>query len=388
MEKRLRPCVETTQKNWLPHRKYIKGLRPEQQCTVERTDDFRPIEATTVKKAMMIVLLLLLLKKGIFFGLSLLSINPSLACFQLARSSTASPGARNVVVFYYSSNNTNTAERSNKNTQPKHQFERRAKDEPADRTSTTDVSKMARREQERLFNYEWFCTRIERHSINQSINLFEINFANENFNDGEVESNAQQKAVQVVSDWHENKIMMPPSPTNLPKPIKSRVLAAIRGAFVADAAAMGTHWIYNPQDMLSMVPTKEAPEFKDPPTPSYYSSHDFPGHYGPGMLSPYGEQMLFVTEYVAGGGSDVVNGPTMSKQFLEWAESFGGRPDSALKTFMENMKNSDGKWPNCGADDYQGMSSENSLQQQHNCKQERRKKTLVFSMQTFLFTTQ
>lgn len=182
--------------------------------------------------------------------------------------------------------------------------------------------------------------------------------------------------------------MSPPS--NLPTPIKSRILAAIRGAFVADAAAMGTHWIYNPQEMLSKVPSKEAPEFKDPPTPSYYSSTEFPGHYGTGMLSPYGEQMLFVTEYVAaaaaaasGGSDDVVDGPTMSVKLLEWAESFGGRPDSALKTFMENMKKEDGKWPNCGADDYQGKSSENTLLQ-HNCKQNDDSKSLCILIATFL----
>jgi len=135
--------------------------------------------------------------------------------------------------------------------------------------------------------------------------------------------------------------------------LKSRIAAAIRGAFVADAASMGTHWIYNPAEMAKAVPSLEAPEFKNPPTPSFYSSEDFPGHYGPGALSPYGEQLLFVTEYLAKHGS--VDGASMSKAMLGWADSFGGRPDSALKAFVENMKKEDGsgQWPNCGADDDQ-----------------------------------
>ena len=35
---------------------------------------------------------------------------------------------------------------------------------------------------------------------------------------------------------------------------KKRVAAALRGAFIADAASMGTHWIYDPQEMAKAVP--------------------------------------------------------------------------------------------------------------------------------------
>jgi len=28
---------------------------------------------------------------------------------------------------------------------------------------------------------------------------------------------------------------------------------SIRGAFIADAASMGTHWIYNPKDVLEKI---------------------------------------------------------------------------------------------------------------------------------------
>jgi hypothetical protein len=55
------------------------------------------------------------------------------------------------------------------------------------------------------------------------------------------------------------------------------IKAAIRGAFVADAASMGTHWIYDPDEMAKEVSSQDAPEFKDPPTPRYYSADEYPG---------------------------------------------------------------------------------------------------------------
>ena len=137
--------------------------------------------------------------------------------------------------------------------------------------------------------------------------------------------------------------------------LKQRVFSAIRGAFIADAASMGTHWIYDPAEMVKTVLDVNAPEFREPPSPKFYSADEFPGHYGSGMLSTYGEQLLFVTEHVASTMKQEPTGEGMSRAMLEWAETFGGRPDSALKQFVENMKKDDksGQWPNCGADDDQ-----------------------------------
>ena len=61
---------------------------------------------------------------------------------------------------------------------------------------------------------------------------------------------------------------------------------------------MGTHWIYDPKKMAETVGTAN-PEFKDPPSPQFYNSEEYPGHYQDGMLSPYGEQLLFVTDHIA-----------------------------------------------------------------------------------------
>ena len=102
-----------------------------------------------------------------------------------------------------------------------------------------------------------------------------------------------------------------------------------------------------------MVPSVDVPEFKDPPTPKYYSSSEFPGHYDrAGLMSPYGEQMLFVAEYLA-ENTDNVSGPDMTTKMLAWMDSYTGRPDSAMKQMQKNAK--EGKeYPDIGADDNQG----------------------------------
>lgn len=107
--------------------------------------------------------------------------------------------------------------------------------------------------------------------------------------------------------------------------------------------------------MAKTVPSLEKPEFKDPPSAPFYSADEYKGHYGAGMLSPYGEQMLFVTEHVASTGS--VDGMDMSKKMFDWIESgYTGRQDAAMKRFVENMK-AGKKFPECGADDHEGEPS-------------------------------
>ena len=116
--------------------------------------------------------------------------------------------------------------------------------------------------------------------------------------------------------------------------------------------SQGTHWIYDPKEMASAVPSVEEPEFKSPPNPSYYSAEEFPGHYGPGMLSPYGEQLLAVTEHLAKIGR--VDGNEMCDMLFEWANGkYTGRLDTAMKEFVTNVQ-AGKKFPDCGADDNQG----------------------------------
>eukprot|EP00538_Stauroneis_constricta_P011732 CAMPEP_0119557410 /NCGR_PEP_ID=MMETSP1352-20130426/9087_1 /TAXON_ID=265584 /ORGANISM="Stauroneis constricta, Strain CCMP1120" /LENGTH=346 /DNA_ID=CAMNT_0007604513 /DNA_START=104 /DNA_END=1144 /DNA_ORIENTATION=+ len=135
---------------------------------------------------------------------------------------------------------------------------------------------------------------------------------------------------------------------NKTKVHEDRVRAMLLGGICADAASMGTHWIYDKEEMKKAVPSIEAPEFKDPATPSYYSSDEFPGHYEAGMLSPWGEQLLFVTEYC--GEHQCVTAGHLSVRMKKWAETFGGRQDHNTKDFLKCMIAGDRSVELCGAD--------------------------------------
>lgn len=130
-------------------------------------------------------------------------------------------------------------------------------------------------------------------------------------------------------------------PTTKPKVEESRVAAAIKGALLADAASMGCH---------NSTPTNpDAPEFQDPPSPEGYSSTDYPGHYEAGMLSPWGEQLLFATQYVA--KEKLVTAGSMSVALMKWSESHGGYQDKGIEEFLTCMKAGDRSVELCGHDD-------------------------------------
>jgi ADP-ribosylglycohydrolase len=138
--------------------------------------------------------------------------------------------------------------------------------------------------------------------------------------------------------------------------LRDRIVNTIKAAFLADAASMGTHWIYDTHDLNSLLLSRTKPEFRNPPLPKFYSSHEFPGHYGPGQASPYGEQLLFVTQYAASLAKDALQLPllsspedddgnsqsmdpasiseSMSIAMQEWLQSFGGRADHAALQFL------------------------------------------------------
>lgn len=86
---------------------------------------------------------------------------------------------------------------------------------------------------------------------------------------------------------HELSLQQEQNPTtDMTDVDEQKIRACLLGAFVADAASMPTHWIYDPEEMMKSVSSIEAPEFKSPATPKFYSSAEFPGHYESGSLSP------------------------------------------------------------------------------------------------------
>ena len=135
--------------------------------------------------------------------------------------------------------------------------------------------------------------------------------------------------------------------------LPDRARNALLGAFVADAACMGTHWVYGADAQRAAVGDAEAPEFTEPPVWKYYSPEKNPGHYASGAPSPYGEQLLFVARHCASQG--IVDGADVSRAMHTWAEGYTGYVDHATQAFLQNMSKPDGsgQWPNSGADDNQ-----------------------------------
>lgn len=81
---------------------------------------------------------------------------------------------------------------------------------------------------------------------------------------------------------------------------KQRALAAVTGGFVADAATMGLHWIYDGDKMKQLAEARgtAGPEFYEPPSCPFYS-------YESGALSPYGAEILPLLKDVAERGEFV-----------------------------------------------------------------------------------
>jgi hypothetical protein len=128
---------------------------------------------------------------------------------------------------------------------------------------------------------------------------------------------------------------------------EARLAAAIKGALLADAATMGCH--------NGTPANPDAPEFQDPPAPVGYSSADYAGHYETGMLSPWGEQLLFATTHV--GKEQLVTAGSMSVALMKWAETNGGYLDKGVEEFLTCMKAGDRSVELCGQEDDRGMYS-------------------------------
>ena len=73
---------------------------------------------------------------------------------------------------------------------------------------------------------------------------------------------------------------------------KNRARNSILGAFVADAASLGFHWVYSQQRINELAPTN--PEFRSPNAQDYDGGVGYFAHKNKkaGDLSQYGEQML------------------------------------------------------------------------------------------------
>ncbi|OWZ06401.1 ADP-ribosylation/Crystallin J1 [Phytophthora megakarya] len=107
---------------------------------------------------------------------------------------------------------------------------------------------------------------------------------------------------------------------------KQRALAAVTGAFVADASTMGLHWIYDGEKMKELVSARSSgPEFYEPPSCPFYS-------YESGALSPYGDEIFPLLQDVAERGEFVPEEFAMTSYHA--AKSYKGRLNSVFKEMV------------------------------------------------------
>jgi ADP-ribosylglycohydrolase len=146
-----------------------------------------------------------------------------------------------------------------------------------------------------------------------------------------------------------------------------RKTAALLGAFVADAASMPLHWIYDQAALRALVGDNPDPLFFSPPSCPYYNSRSpteegneakgFPGHYELGSLSPTGEQALALLQFLRGreNAAAAIDGDEWAVALHAWSKAYTGRRDHALQLFVANME-AGKKYPETGADDNQAQS--------------------------------
>ncbi|KAF4142599.1 ADP-ribosylglycohydrolase [Phytophthora infestans] len=108
---------------------------------------------------------------------------------------------------------------------------------------------------------------------------------------------------------------------------KQRALAAVTGGFVADAATMGLHWIYDGVKMEELAATRGSagPEFFEPPSCPFYS-------YQSGALSPYGDEIFPLLQDVAERGEFVPEEFAMVS--CRVAKAYTGRLNSVFKEMV------------------------------------------------------
>ena len=123
---------------------------------------------------------------------------------------------------------------------------------------------------------------------------------------------------------------------NTPIGRKERARAAIIGGFIADAATMGLHLIYDQAAIENLVKerikinqTIEGPEFFDPPASAFYD-------YSTGRQSPYGDEIMPLLQSVSQKGYFDTNDAIT--EWLIFYDVYKGRLNRVSQRFIE-LKN-------------------------------------------------
>ncbi len=134
-----------------------------------------------------------------------------------------------------------------------------------------------------------------------------------------------------------------------------RALGAVLGAVVADAAAMGVHWVYSPLELDRLFALRESTpadtqdaevglEFFEPPQSPFFS-------YLSGRASPYGEQSLeLLASLVEQRGLHPLRyAKALARRF---GQGWDGYRDASLKGFLRHFYRGR-RPPQSGAQDWQ-----------------------------------
>jgi len=124
--------------------------------------------------------------------------------------------------------------------------------------------------------------------------------------------------------------------------VADRRAGAVLGSFVADAASMGLHWIYDTGRISKMVGDKQ-PEFFSPPACPFYK-------YSSGEQSPYGDEELFLLRSVV--DAEGVDGPAIQQALYKGFKAYKGRLNSASTKLVLSIDKGC-SYPNCAPYDDQ-----------------------------------
>mmetsp|Transcript_13840 Transcript_13840/g.16680 ORF Transcript_13840/g.16680 Transcript_13840/m.16680 type:complete len:399 (+) Transcript_13840:262-1458(+) len=118
--------------------------------------------------------------------------------------------------------------------------------------------------------------------------------------------------------------------------IRTRAVAGIVGAYVADAASMGLHWIYDTNDIATKLEqggrTAASPEFFEPPSSPFYT-------YKSGSSSPYGDEVLPLLKSMASEGK--FDASSFASESVSFMSEYKGYINSVIKKFLANASKGD-----------------------------------------------
>ena len=98
--------------------------------------------------------------------------------------------------------------------------------------------------------------------------------------------------------------------------IAQRATAAILGAYVADNAVMGLHWVYNTREIAALLKKSQRrfyPEWHSPPASKYYD-------YKSGQSTPYGEEFMVLLESMSSRADGSLHLAEFGRAFLRYCE--------------------------------------------------------------------